>query len=80
MLRTYYGNDYYKQLAMFTLNADGTGVLLENGVTTPFTFQFDGSYLYMIGSGGGYLILAYSGGTFVMYDYYWNVYVFSKMR
>jgi len=80
ILRTYYGNDYYKMLAMFQLNADGTGVLTENGSSIPFTFSFDGTYLIMMGQGGGCLYLAYSGGSFLMYDSYWNVYVFSKMK
>ena len=80
ILRAYYGNDYYKQLSMFTLNADGTGVLLENGTSTPFTFQFDGTYLQMFGGNGGSLIMAYTGGGFLMYDNYWNIYIFSKMK
>lgn len=79
VLKQYYGNDYYKQLSMFDLKADGTGTIYENGSSLNFTYYFDGYYLYMFASNGGSLCLGYNNGKFLMYDYYGNVYTFSKM-
>lgn len=79
ILKQYYGNDYYKQLSMFELKANGDGVLYENGTTMDFHFLFDGSYLYMYSDNGGMIFLVYQMGNFIMYDYYGNIYTFSKL-
>lgn len=80
VLKQYYGNEYYKQLSMFELKANGDGVLYENGQTMDFHFIFDGAYLYMYSDNGGMIFLAYNKGNFIMYDYYGNIYTFSKLK
>ena len=79
-LEQYYGKDYYKQLSMFELKANGSGTIYENGSTLNFNYIFDGSYLYLYSDNGGMLFLMYSGGNFLMSDYYGNVYTFSKLK
>ena len=80
VLEQYYGKDYYKQLSMFELKANGSGTLYENGSSLAFNYIFDGQYLYMYSNNGGCLFLQYDKGNFLMYDYYMNVYTFSKLR
>lgn len=77
-LSQYYGANYYESLSQFDLNADGTGVLRENGASFPFTFIYDGYTLYMYAANGGGLLLFYLNGSFVWYDYYGNVYGFTR--
>jgi len=79
-LEKYYGKDYYKQLSMFDLKANGTGTIYENGSTLNFYYIFDGYYLYLYSENGGCLFLQYDQGNFLMYDYYGNVYTFSKLK
>lgn len=80
VLEQYYGKDYYKQLSMFELKANGSGTIYENGSSLAFNFIFDGTYLYMYSNNGGCLFLMYSGGDFLMSDYYGNIYTFSKLK
>ena len=80
ILEQYYGKDYYKQLSMFDLKSNGSGTIYENGSTLNFYFIFDGYFLYMYSDNGGCLFLQYDRGNFLMYDYYGNVYTFSKMK
>ncbi|MCR4598989.1 MAG: hypothetical protein K5678_08155 [Acetatifactor sp.] len=79
-LEQYYGKDYYKQLSMFELKANGSGTIYESGSTLNFCFIFDGQFLYMYSDNGGCLFLMYDKGNFLMSDYYGNVYTFSKMK
>lgn len=79
-LEKYYGKDYYKQLSMFDLKANGSGAIYENGSTLNFYFIFDGYFLYLYSENGGSLFLQYDQGNFLMYDYYGNVYTFSKLK
>lgn len=78
-LKKYYGDEYYKQLSMFELRADGSGTIFENGSSLDFTFYFDGYCIYMFTTNGGSLWLAHQNGKFMLYDYFGNVYTFSKM-
>ncbi|MBR6898076.1 MAG: hypothetical protein IKN24_07880 [Lachnospiraceae bacterium] len=79
VLSYYFGKDYYKSLTIFALNADGTGVLSENGVNYAFTYIFDGTKMYMYAKNGGSMVMLYIDGDFYWYDYYGNVYTFSMM-
>ena len=79
-LKKYYGNEYYKQLSMFELRTDASGTLYENGASAEFYYVFDGSQLCMYSATMGMTFLYYDNGNLKMYDYYGNVYTFSRMK
>lgn len=80
ILKQYYGKDYYKQLPMFELRADASGTLYENGSSAEFYYVFDGSQLCMYSATMGLTFLYYDSGNLLMYDYYGNVYTFSRQK
>lgn len=79
-LKKNYGKDYYKQLSMFELRTDASGTLYENGTSAEFYYVFDGSQLCMYSATMGMVFLYYDNGNLKMYDYYGNVYTFSRMK
>ena len=79
-LKKNYGNEYYKQLSMFELRANASGTLYENGSSTEFYYVFDGYQLCMYSATMGMTFLYYDNGKLKMYDYYGNVYTFSRMK
>ena len=79
-LKKYYGNEYYKQLSMFELRTDASGTLYENGTSAEFYYVFDGYSLCMYSATMGLTFLYYDNGRLLMYDFYGNIYTFSKMK
>lgn len=79
-LKKYYGNEYYKQLSMFELRANASGTLYENGSSAEFYYVFDGSQLCMYSATMGMTFLYYDNGNLKLYDYFGNVYIFSRMK
>ena len=74
------GEEYYKDLSMFELRADGSGTLMEQGQSIDFTFTFDGSELVITGNYGGQLSMNYENGNFWMVVDTGDRYVFAKME
>lgn len=79
-LKKYYGDEYYKQLSMFELRTDASGTLYENGTSAEFYYVFDGYSLCMYSATMGLTFLYYDNGRLLMYDFYGNIYTFSKMK
>ena len=77
-LKKNYGNDYYKQLSMFDLRTDASGTLYENGTSAEFYYVFDGASLCMYSATMGMTFLYYDNGKLTFYDYYGNIYTFSR--
>lgn len=78
-LRQAWGNDYYLSLSMFDLNDDYTGVLYENGTSTPFKYSVENSTVTLWFS-NGYLYLIYDQGTLTLYMQNGEFIVFGKMK
>ena len=77
-LRAAWGDDYYLYLSMFDLYDDYTGVLYENGTSTPFKYSVENSTV-TLWFNNGYLYLIYDQGTLTLYMQSGEFIVFGKM-
>ena len=77
-LRAAWGDDYYLYLPMFDLYDDYTGVLYENGTSTPFKYSVENSTV-TLWFNNGYLYLIYDQGTLTLYMQSGEFIVFGKM-
>lgn len=73
-----YGQEYYKSLIMFQLEANGKGKIMLGNESMKVSYEFDGSILTLTTS-EGMIVMPMIDGQFYCTDVNDNLYVFSKM-